>query len=136
MKKILVFSGIIILCLTAIFFLTNKEKPNEVTKTNETNETNETNYYTNSISIGDLQRNIKDKKDQTIYFYQTNCKHCKKASPIIVPLAEKMNIDMKVIDLQKYPSLWDEFKIEGTPTVVHFKNGEEISRVSGGFHKR
>ncbi|MDM5153534.1 thioredoxin family protein [Bacillus sp. DX1.1] len=117
MKKILIFGSIIIALLVAISAITQME--------------NKDDYYTNSISLTDLQKNMEAKKDQTIYFYQTNCSHCKRVSPVVVPMAKDMSIDMKVIDLEKYPAGWDEFKIEGTPIIIHYKDGKEVSRISG-----
>ncbi|PEZ07537.1 thiol reductase thioredoxin [Bacillus sp. AFS018417] len=121
MKKMFLFGGIVVVLLIAIFAVTKVEQKQE----------NKTDYYTNKISLEDLQKNVKEKKDQTIYFYQTNCVHCQKVSPIIVPMAKDMNIDMKVIDLEKYPTGWDEFKITGTPTIIRFKEGKEVSRIEG-----
>ncbi|KFN04341.1 thioredoxin [Bacillus clarus] len=123
MKKMLIFGGIIIVLLAAIFAVTQMEKKSATTK--------EKDYYSNKISLTDLRKNMEDKKDQTIYFYQTSCVHCQKVSPIVVPLAKDLNVDMKVIDIEKLDAAWDEYKIEGTPTIIHFKEGKEVSRISG-----
>ncbi|MEH7461831.1 thioredoxin family protein [Bacillus thuringiensis] len=122
MKKMFLFGGIVIALLTAIFAVSNME----------TKEETKTDYYTNKISLDDLRKNIEEKKDQTIYFYQTSCVHCHKVSPIIVPMAKDMKVDMKVVDLENEPNaVWDEFKITGTPTIIHFKDGKEVSRIKG-----
>ncbi|MEK4677604.1 thiol reductase thioredoxin [Bacillus cereus] len=91
----------------------------------------EKDYYSNTISFSDLRKNIGDKKEQIVYFYQTSCIHCKKVSPIIVPLAKKLGIDMKVINIENVDSVWDEYNIVGTPTIIHFKDGKEKGRISG-----
>ncbi|MDM5187211.1 thioredoxin family protein [Bacillus sp. DX4.1] len=123
MKKMLIFGGIIIVLFVAIFAVANMEK--------------KTDYYTNKISLADLRKNVEAKKDQTIYFYQTNCIHCQKMSPIVVPLAKDLNVDMKVIDIEKEPNaVWDEFKITGTPTIIHYKEGKEVSRIDGEQTKK
>ncbi|NIA59407.1 thioredoxin family protein [Bacillus pacificus] len=93
--------------------------------------TNEKDYYSNKISLEDLNKNIEDKKEQTIYFYQTSCVHCQKVSPIVVPLAKDLNVDMKVIDIENLNEPWDKYNIQGTPTIIHFKDGKEVSRISG-----
>lgn len=122
MKKMFLFGGIVVVLFIAIFAVSNMGQKQE----------NKIDYYTNKISLEDLQKNVKEKKDQTIYFYQTDCVHCKKISPIVIPMAKDMNIDMKVIDLENQPdAVWDEFKITGTPTIVHFKEGKEVSRIEG-----
>ncbi|WP_249712258.1 co-chaperone YbbN [Bacillus cereus] len=123
MKKMLIFGGIIIVLFAAIFAVTQMEKKNA--------STDEKGYYSNKISLEDLNKNIADKKEQTIYFYQTSCVHCQKVSPIVVPLAKDLNVDMKVIDIENLNEPWDKYNIQGTPTIIHFKDGKEVSRISG-----
>ncbi|WP_242294080.1 thioredoxin family protein [Bacillus cereus group sp. BfR-BA-01381] len=123
MKKILIFGGIIIVLFAAMFAVAQMEKKNA--------STNEKDYYSNKISLEDLNKNIEDKKEQTIYFYQTSCVHCQKISPIVVPLAKDLNVDMKVIDIENLNEPWDKYNIQGTPTIIHFKDGKEVSRISG-----
>ncbi len=57
--------------------------------------------------------------------------HCEKVKPYLVPLGEKQDIPFEQIDLAVEQSAWDTFGIEGTPTVVHFKDGKEVGRVAG-----
>ncbi|AAP24767.1 MULTISPECIES: thioredoxin family protein [Bacillus] len=123
MKKMLIFGGIIIVLFAAIFAVTQMEKKNA--------STDEKGYYSNKISLEDLNKNIEDKKEQTISFYQTSCVHCQKVSPIVVPLAKDLNVDMKVIDIENLNEPWDKYNIQGTPTIIHFKDGKEVSRISG-----
>ncbi|PFK33922.1 thiol reductase thioredoxin [Bacillus cereus] len=123
MKKMLIFGGIIIVLFAAIFAVTQMEKKNA--------STDEKGYYSNKISLEDLNKNIEDKIEQTIYFYQTSCVHCQKVSPIVVPLAKDLNVDMKVIDIENLNEPWDKYNIQGTPTIIHFKDGKEVSRISG-----
>ncbi|RFB48144.1 thioredoxin family protein [Bacillus sp. dmp10] len=123
MKKMLIFGGIIIVLFAAIFAVTQMEKKNA--------STDEKDYYSNKISLEDLNKNIEDKKVQTIYFYQTSCVHCQKISPTVVPLAKDLNVDMKVIDIENLNEPWDKYNIQGTPTIIHFKDGKEVSRISG-----
>ncbi|HFJ9509295.1 TPA: thioredoxin family protein [Bacillus pacificus] len=123
MKKMLIFGGIIIVLFAAIFAVTQMEKKNA--------STDEKGYYSNKISLEDLNKNIEDKKEQTIYFYQTSCVHCQKVSPIVVPLAKDLNVDMKVIDIENLNEPWDKYNIQGTPTIIHFEDGKEVSRISG-----
>ncbi|CAI8704768.1 thiol reductase thioredoxin [Bacillus pseudomycoides] len=123
MKKMLIFGGIIIVLFAAMFAVAQMENKNTAKQ--------EKNYYTNKISSSDIRKNNEEKKEQTIYFYQTDCHYCEKVSPIVVPMAKDMNIDMKVIDILNDNPTWDDYKIEGTPTIIHFKDGKEVSRISG-----
>lgn len=134
MKKMLIFGGIIIALFVAIFAVTQMEEKNATSQKidNPTeSKTNGSDYYTNKISLPDLQKNLKEKKEETVYFYQTSCVHCQKLSPVVVPMAKDLNVDMKVMDIEKLDAPWDEYKIQGTPTIIHFKDGKEVSRISG-----
>ncbi|WP_002150463.1 thioredoxin family protein [Bacillus cereus] len=134
MKKMLIFGGIIIALFAAIFAVTQMEEKSASTSqklNNTTSQTSGPDYYTNKISLSDLQKNLEEKKEQTVYFYQTSCVHCQKLSPILVPMAKDLNVDMKVMDIEKLDAPWDEYKIKGTPTIIHFKDGKEVSRISG-----
>ncbi|QWH63963.1 thioredoxin family protein (plasmid) [Bacillus mycoides] len=121
MKKIFIFVLFVILIFGAIFLVTNQNKEEVSAK----------DYYKNAISQKQLQQDILDKKEKFIYYYQTSCPHCAKVSPIVIPMAKKMNIDMQVMNLEEYQQGWEKFKISGTPTIIHFKGGKEANRIEG-----
>ncbi|PFE06477.1 thiol reductase thioredoxin [Bacillus cereus] len=123
MKKMLIFGGIIIVLFAAIAAVTQMESGSK--------EKQEKNYYTNKTTSSDIRKNNEEKKEQTVYFYQTGCHYCEKVSPIVVPMAKDMNIDMKVINISNDEKSWDDYKIEGTPTIIHFKDGQEVNRIKG-----
>lgn len=125
MKKMIIFASICLLLFITFLIITNKEN-NTSSKAVTKND-----YYKNKITIDQLENDISNNKEKVIYFYQTTCFHCKLVSPIIVPMAEDMNINMQVIDLETYKEGWDKFKITGTPTVIHYKKGKEIDRIEG-----
>lgn len=65
MKKMLIFGGIIIALFAAIFAVTQMEEKNASTSQkidNATSQTDGSDYYTNKISLSDLQKNLKEKK--------------------------------------------------------------------------
>ncbi|MFC5775427.1 thioredoxin family protein [Ectobacillus antri] len=125
MKKMVIFTLILVALLGAIAFVSTQEKKSD----------SKAEYYQNSVSLNELDKLVKDKKDLIVYFYQTSCVHCARVSPVIVPMTKDMGIDMKVIDLQKYQAGWDSYKITGTPTVIHFKDGQEVDRIQGEQEK-
>lgn len=135
MKKMILFGSIIIVLFVAIFVVTKIEEKNDSTKqkieSNTSSKKSDADYYTNKISLVDLQRDLAEKKEEIVYFYQTSCVHCQKLSPIIVPMAKDLHIDMKVMDIEELDTPWYEYKIAGTPTIIYFKDGKESKRISG-----
>lgn len=134
MKKMIIFAAILIVLFGAIA-LVNREDTTTKGVTNNplssAEQKKQETYYTNKISSDELQKQLAAKNDETIYFYQTSCTHCMKVSPVVVPLAKNLGVNMKVLDLQTDEKGWDAFKIEGTPTIVHYKQGKEVSRIVG-----
>jgi len=119
MKKVLIFLGIIIVLFAAIAFLNNAK------------ENDAKDYYKNSVTPDELQSELKHSGTATVYFYSPECIHCQKTTPIVVPLAEDLNIDLQIYDVLQYEQGWDDYKIEGTPTIIHFENGKEVARIYG-----
>lgn len=71
MKKMLIFGGIIIALFVAIFAVTQMEEKNATSQKidNPTeSKTNGPDYYTNKISLSDLQKNLKEKKKKQYTF--------------------------------------------------------------------
>ena len=87
--------------------------------------------YKNEISLDQLKTKIDGKEEFYAYFYQTGCEHCKVVSPILIPLAEEMDKPLKPVNIHQKQEPWKDYNIQGTPTVVHFKDGKEVKRIVG-----
>lgn len=91
--------------------------------------------YQSIILEKDLDKLI-DSGDSTVaYFFSPTCEYCKKTTPILMPLAESMDVDIVQFNLLEYTNGWEKYKIEGTPTLVLYKDGKEVSRVTGQYGK-
>src|SRR5690625_1669789 len=87
--------------------------------------------YQNIILTKELERALKNKEDMTVYFFSPTCIHCINATPVVVPLVEELDIDMKKLNTLEYEEALSEFNIQGTPTIIHYENGEEVTRFEG-----
>ncbi|HHY74831.1 MAG TPA: thioredoxin family protein [Bacillus bacterium] len=140
MKKIIIFGTIIIgiFVLLGIFTsMENKQKAivnpyNKETLHPATIEQLKDPIYENIILPDELTKLLDDKGSAFIYFYSPTCSHCKTTSPVVVPMAKELGINLQLFNLLEFDDGWDTYKIEGTPTIVHFENGEEVSRIEGG----
>lgn len=87
--------------------------------------------YQNQITPDQLEGKLENKEDLIVYFYSPTCVYCQNTTPVLVPLAEELGVDVKKLNLLEFEAEWDKYRIEGTPTLVYFENGEEAARISG-----
>ncbi|MRH44145.1 thiol reductase thioredoxin [Aquibacillus halophilus] len=87
--------------------------------------------YQNQILPNELEERLENNEDVTVYFYSPDCIHCQNTTPLIVPMTEGLEIDLKKLNLLEFEGAWNTFNIESTPTIVHYENGEEVARING-----
>lgn len=139
MKKIIIFLVAIVALFAAIALITSmqnnqKAEGNKFKKANlepATVELLDDPNYQNVILPEELEEKLKNNEDVTVYFYSSSCIHCKRTTPVLAPLAEDMGVDMVQYNLLEFEQGWDQYRIESTPTLVHFEDGKEVARIVG-----
>lgn len=66
-------------------------------------------------------------------FYATWCGPCQMMAPILEQVNAQMQGKLRVvkIDSDKYPVLASRYQIHALPTLVLFKNGQQVERIEG-----
>ena len=61
------------------------------------------------------------------------CGPCKMLDPIVEQLAKDWNgkVNVVKVDVDENPNLANEFQVMGVPTLLLFKNGQPVERVTG-----
>ncbi|BCB02841.1 thioredoxin family protein [Bacillus sp. KH172YL63] len=139
MKKIIIFLVVIVGLFAAIGIITsmqNKQKAegNMFQKSSlkpATVELLDDPNYQNVILPEELEEKLSNKEDVTVYFYSSDCIHCKRTTPVLAPLADEMGVDMVQYNLLEFEQGWEQYGIEATPTLVHYENGKEVERIVG-----
>ncbi|MBO8141974.1 MAG: thioredoxin family protein [Firmicutes bacterium] len=57
--------------------------------------------------------------------------YCRRTSPVLARLTEELQVVLYVVDVNRYQSVWWEYDIRATPTVVRFEGGRETARIVG-----
>jgi len=139
-NKMLIIIGIIVLLFAGLYF-TNSFKNKQALESNENpygkdNLKQETidqlddPLYQNIITPEDLDQRLDNGEDITVYYYSPVCVHCQRTTPVVVPITEELDIDMKKMNLLEFDKM-DYYGVEGTPTIIHYENGEEVGRIVG-----
>lgn len=70
-------------------------------------------------------------------FYATWCGPCKMTAPIIAELAEEYEGKCKIgkLDVDDNQETASKFKVQSIPTIIIFKDGEEVDRMVGFQNK-
>ncbi|WP_442599001.1 thioredoxin family protein [Neobacillus sp. D3-1R] len=140
MKKIVIFLVIIIALFAGVAVINNVQNKDKLSEGNpyKTNDLHQETIdqlddpnYQNIILPDELETKLQNKEDLTVYFFASNCPHCKRTTPILMPLAEKMGIDVVQFNLLEFEAGWDQYGIEGTPTLVRYEDGKEVARIDG-----
>ena len=66
-------------------------------------------------------------------FFATWCGPCKMLAPIFESLSKEMSdkVDFAKIDIDRSLEIAQEYKVVSVPTMIIFKNGEEVQRMVG-----
>src|SRR5699024_12822057 len=97
-NKMLLIIGIIVLLFAVLVFV-NQYKNNQAVGNNENpygkdNLKQETidllddPLYDNIIVPEELDQQLEDQEDVTVYYFSATCVHCQRTPPLVVPLAE------------------------------------------------
>lgn len=91
--------------------------------------------YQNIALPNEVEEQIASGEPTTVYFFSPTCPHCQATTPVLMPVAEDMDVDVLQYNLLEYEQGWQDYIIEATPTLVHFEDGEEVARWVGSQPK-
>ncbi|WP_010093696.1 thioredoxin family protein [Ornithinibacillus scapharcae] len=140
-KKMLIIIGVIVVLFVALYFvidyknnkaLEGSDNPYGTTDLEQpTIDQLDDPNYGNQILPDDLKEAVESGEAVTVYYYSPTCVYCQNTTPYLAPLAEEMGVDMKKLNLLEFAQEVTQFSIRSTPTLVHYKDGKEVTRIEG-----
>jgi thioredoxin 1 len=89
--------------------------------------------YQNIILPDQMKSMLADKQSGFVYFFSPECPHCIATTPLLQPIADEHNVDLKMFNLLEFRKGWQAYNIEFTPTLVYYQEGVEVDRIVGGM---
>ena len=143
MKKLGIIGAAVVLLFAAIIVLTNmsnsdkmKDNPYDTDNLQQsTIDLLDDENYQNIILPEDLEEKIESGEGVFAYMFSPVCGHCKQFTPKLMPVAEQEGIQIDQLNVLEYQNAWTTYQLQGTPTLIYFENGEEVSRLYGDHNE-
>ncbi|MBZ5202407.1 thioredoxin family protein [Planomicrobium chinense] len=143
MKKMIIIGAAVVLIFGLIIFLTNQSNNSKLANNPyDTEDLNQATIdqlddenYQNIVLPDELDEKIASGEPTTVYFFSPTCPHCQATTPVLMPVADDMGVDVLQYNLLEYEQGWQQYFIEATPTLIHYENGEEVARWVGSQPK-
>ena len=143
MKKMLIIGGVIVAIFALIIVLTNMSNSKKLADNpydkedldQSTIDLLDDENYQNIALPDEVAKQIESGEPTTVYFFSPTCPHCQATTPVLMPVANDMDVDVLQYNLLEYEQGWQDYFIKATPTLVHYENGEEVSRWVGSQPK-
>lgn len=143
MKKLLIIGSVIVVLFIAIVMLTKVSNESKLTSAKnpygdkelkqETIDQLDDENYQNIMLPEELEKKIKAGEDVNAYFFSPICVHCQAFTPTLMAISKELGVDIAQLNVYEYGDLWDQYKLEATPTFIHFEDGKEVDRFVGAL---
>ena len=84
------------------------------------------------INSTDFEKILMDNELVLVDFFATWCPPCKMLAPILEQISNERNdILVLKVNIDEFKSIGDKYDVHAVPTLVFFKNNEEVKRHIG-----
>jgi len=137
-KMPFVYAAVIVVLFASLFFLKNLNRSDlydkPVSELNPaTKELLKDPNYQNIILPGELDERIGSGESMFVYFFASTCSFCRETTPVLMPIADELGIDLPQFNLVEFQDYYRKYNIIYTPTLAYFEGGREIARIEGGI---
>lgn len=89
-------------------------------------------FYQNIIMPAQLKGNQKVGQNEVVYFFSPVCSYCEALEPNLKDAVTKYSkLKFSLYNAYEFKEGWRDYDLQGTPTLIHFKDGKEVNRLVG-----
>lgn len=89
-------------------------------------------FYQNVVLPEQLKGHAKEGQNEVVYFFSPVCSYCNDLEPILKEMVNKYSeINFSLYNVHEFREESHDYHLEGTPTLIYFKDGKEVKRLVG-----
>lgn len=143
MKKLAIYVSIIAVLFAGLFFVNKASVGSKNAKAEALYGTTADNLrpstvklldnanYQNIVSADSLAGSVAAEESMFVYFFSPECEHCLAVTPVIYPMSQDMNIDLKQFNILENQQHLGTYNITEWPVLAYFEDGKEVERIVG-----
>lgn len=83
-------------------------------------------------SLGEMSESIGAESLVLVELWGTHCAPCRALRPLLEKMADaRTDWSFHALNIDSVPDVAEHFSVRGTPTILLFKDGEEVDRTAG-----
>lgn len=83
------------------------------------------------MESAEFLKEINQNERVIVDFWAEWCSPCRALHPILDDISKSTDIKVVKLNIDQYPDIAKEYQIRSIPTMLMFKNGENVNRVVG-----
>lgn len=85
------------------------------------------------VTEGSIRGDVAVHERMVVNFWSERCSYCRRLAPVLEELAGEYQgrVVFGMAKMEENPSLWDEYDIRAVPTLILFKDGTAVEKISG-----
>lgn len=87
--------------------------------------------YERVVNPSKLKEMVSSGKEVYAYFYSPDCIHCQGYTPLLNEVVDENGYDYVQMNVLEYMDEFQNYSVQGTPTLIYFKDGTEVARSVG-----
>jgi thioredoxin 1 len=85
------------------------------------------------LDATDLDAELAAHDTLLVQFYTEGCSLCASMEPVVGNVARETGVPTVFVNPRDAPGMIDDYRITSVPTLVLFRDGEEVGRLAEGF---